>query len=65
MVHFVWAESLNSQQIPKYVLEELYTGQLDMVKMKELARSSVFWKNIDNINQTAENCTDYADEIGL
>ncbi|GFX87653.1 uncharacterized protein K02A2.6 [Trichonephila clavipes] len=32
----------------KNVLEELHAGHLGIVKMKAIARSFVYWKNIDN-----------------
>ncbi|GFV53371.1 uncharacterized protein K02A2.6 [Trichonephila clavipes] len=45
----------------KDVLEELHAGHLGMVKMKAIARSFVYWKNIDNdIEEAAKNCVDCA-----
>lgn len=39
------------------VLEELHHGHLGVVKMKAIARSFVYWKNIDkDIEDTAKNC---------
>ncbi|GFX54546.1 uncharacterized protein K02A2.6 [Trichonephila clavipes] len=35
----------------KNVLEELHAGHLGIVKMKAIARSFVYWKNIDNRNK--------------
>ncbi|GFV23971.1 uncharacterized protein K02A2.6 [Trichonephila clavipes] len=41
----------------KNVLEELHAGHLGIVKMKAIARSFVYWKNIDNdIEEAAKNC---------
>ncbi|GFY21103.1 transposon Tf2-9 polyprotein [Trichonephila clavipes] len=41
----------------KDVLEELHAGHLGIVKMKAIARSFVYWKNIDNdIEEAAKNC---------
>ncbi|GFT81604.1 uncharacterized protein K02A2.6 [Trichonephila clavipes] len=43
------------------VLEELHAGHLGIVKMKAIARSFVYWKNIDNdIEEAAKNCVDCA-----
>ncbi|GFX73306.1 uncharacterized protein K02A2.6 [Trichonephila clavipes] len=43
----------------KNVLEELHAGHLGIVKMKAIARSFVYWKNIDNdIEEAAKNCVD-------
>ncbi|GFW25271.1 uncharacterized protein K02A2.6 [Trichonephila clavipes] len=40
----------------KNVLEELHVGHLGIVKMKAIARSFVYWKNIDNdIEEAAKN----------
>ncbi|GFU16485.1 uncharacterized protein K02A2.6 [Trichonephila clavipes] len=45
----------------KDVLEELHAGHLGIVKMKAIARSFVYWKNIDNdIEEAAKNCVDCA-----
>ncbi|GFT70170.1 uncharacterized protein K02A2.6 [Trichonephila clavipes] len=45
----------------KNVLEELHAGHLGIVKMKAIARSFVYWKNIDNdIEDAAKNCVDCA-----
>ncbi|GFW38191.1 uncharacterized protein K02A2.6 [Trichonephila clavipes] len=45
----------------KNVLEELHAGHLGIVKMKAIARSLVYWKNIDNdIEEAAKNCVDCA-----
>ncbi|GFY08254.1 uncharacterized protein K02A2.6 [Trichonephila clavipes] len=45
----------------KDVLEELHAGHLRIVKMKAIARSFVYWKNIDNdIEEAAKNCVDCA-----
>ncbi|GBL91842.1 Uncharacterized protein K02A2.6 [Araneus ventricosus] len=45
----------------KNVLDELHTGHLDMVKMKALARSFVYWKDVDiDIEEAARNCVDCA-----
>ncbi|GFT14641.1 uncharacterized protein K02A2.6 [Trichonephila clavipes] len=45
----------------KNVLEELHAGHLGIVKMKAIARSFVYWKNIDNdIEEAAKNCVDCA-----
>ncbi|GFS67333.1 uncharacterized protein K02A2.6 [Trichonephila clavipes] len=45
----------------KTVLEELHAGHLGIVKMKAIARSFVYWKNIDNdIEEAAKNCVDCA-----
>ncbi|GFW57731.1 transposon Tf2-6 polyprotein [Trichonephila clavipes] len=50
----------------KNVLEELHAGHLGIVKMKAIARSFVYWKNIDNdIEEAAENCVDCARYIRL
>lgn len=43
------------------ILNELHQGHLGMVKMKAIARSYVYWKNIDkDIESMARNCTDCA-----
>ncbi|GFV20340.1 uncharacterized protein K02A2.6 [Trichonephila clavipes] len=43
------------------VLGELHAGHLGIVKMKAIARSFVYWKNIDNdIEEAAKNCVDCA-----
>ncbi|GFV39197.1 uncharacterized protein K02A2.6 [Trichonephila clavipes] len=45
----------------KNVLEELHAGHLGIEKMKAIARSFVYWKNIDNdIEEAAKNCVDCA-----
>ncbi|GBO24037.1 Transposon Tf2-8 polyprotein [Araneus ventricosus] len=45
----------------KNVLDELHTGHLGMVKMKALARSFVYWKDIDkDIEDAVRNCVDCA-----
>ncbi|GFT87038.1 uncharacterized protein K02A2.6 [Trichonephila clavipes] len=45
----------------KNVLEELHAGHLGIVKIKAIARSFVYWKNIDNdIEEAAKNCVDCA-----
>ncbi|GBM91600.1 Uncharacterized protein K02A2.6 [Araneus ventricosus] len=45
----------------KNVLDELHTGHLGMVKMKALARSFVYWKDIDkDIEEAVRNCVDCA-----
>ncbi|GFT56783.1 uncharacterized protein K02A2.6 [Trichonephila clavipes] len=45
----------------KNVLEELHAGHLGIVKMKAIARSFVYWKNIDNdIEEATKNCVDCA-----
>ncbi|GBN26031.1 hypothetical protein AVEN_86872-1 [Araneus ventricosus] len=45
----------------KNVLDELHTGHLVMVKMKALARSFVYWKDIDKyIEEAVRNCVDCA-----
>ncbi|GBN69352.1 Uncharacterized protein K02A2.6 [Araneus ventricosus] len=45
----------------KNVLDELHTGHLGMVKMKTLARSFVYWKEIEkDIEEAARNCVDCA-----
>ncbi|GFX02958.1 uncharacterized protein K02A2.6 [Trichonephila clavipes] len=45
----------------KNVLEELHAGHLGILKMKAIARSFVYWKNIDNdIEEAAKNCVDCA-----
>ncbi|GFW63078.1 uncharacterized protein K02A2.6 [Trichonephila clavipes] len=56
----VWA-GLYSRKFRKNVLEELHAGHLGIVKMKAIARSFVYWKNIDNdIEEAAKNCVDCA-----
>ncbi|GFW90739.1 transposon Tf2-9 polyprotein [Trichonephila clavipes] len=41
----------------KNVLEELHAGHLGIVKRKAIARSFVYWKNIDkDIEEAAKNC---------
>ncbi|GFQ65734.1 transposon Tf2-6 polyprotein [Trichonephila clavata] len=41
----------------KNVLEELYAGHLGTVKMKAIARSFVYWENIDkDIEEATKNC---------
>ncbi|GFY09551.1 retrovirus-related Pol polyprotein from transposon 412 [Trichonephila clavipes] len=50
-----------SRKFRKNVLEELHAGHLGIVKMKAIARSFVYWKNIDNdIEEAAKNCVDCA-----
>ncbi|GBN20834.1 Uncharacterized protein K02A2.6 [Araneus ventricosus] len=45
----------------KNVLDELHTGHLGMVKIKALARSFVYWKDIDkDIEDAVRNCVDCA-----
>ncbi|GFT19252.1 uncharacterized protein K02A2.6 [Trichonephila clavipes] len=45
----------------KDVLEELHAGHLGIVKIKAIARSFVYWKNIDNdIEEAAKNGVDCA-----
>ncbi|GBL76949.1 Uncharacterized protein K02A2.6 [Araneus ventricosus] len=45
----------------KNILDELHTGHLGMVKMKALARSFVYWKDIDkDIEDAVRNCVDCA-----
>ncbi|GFU70342.1 uncharacterized protein K02A2.6 [Trichonephila clavipes] len=45
----------------KNVLEELHAGHFGIVKMKAIARSFVYWKNIDNdIEEAAKTCVDCA-----
>ncbi|GBM07216.1 Uncharacterized protein K02A2.6 [Araneus ventricosus] len=45
----------------KNVLDELHTGHLGMVKMKALARSFVYWQDIDkDIEDAVRNCVDCA-----
>jgi hypothetical protein len=45
----------------KQVLAELHEGHLGIVKMKAIARSFVYWKNIDkDIEDAANNCTECA-----
>ncbi|GFW02274.1 uncharacterized protein K02A2.6 [Trichonephila clavipes] len=45
----------------KDVLEELHAGHLGIVKMKAIARSFVYWKNINNdIEEAAKNYVDCA-----
>ncbi|GBN68939.1 Transposon Tf2-6 polyprotein [Araneus ventricosus] len=45
----------------KNVLDELHTGHLGMVKMKALARSFVYWEDIDkDIEDAVRNCVDCA-----
>ncbi|GFX94046.1 uncharacterized protein K02A2.6 [Trichonephila clavipes] len=49
------------RKFQKDVLEELHAGHLGIVKMKAIARSFVYWKNIDNdIEEAAKNCVDCA-----
>ena len=44
------------------VLEELHHGHLGIVKMKAIARSFVYWKNIDkDIEDAAKNCVHCAE----
>ncbi|GBO02096.1 Uncharacterized protein K02A2.6 [Araneus ventricosus] len=46
-----------SKKSQKNVLDELHTGHLGMVKMKALARSFVYWKDIDkDIEDAVRNC---------
>lgn len=43
------------------ILKELHHTHLGIVKMKALARSTVYWKNIDSdIEKLVKNCTDCA-----
>ncbi|GBO02098.1 Uncharacterized protein K02A2.6 [Araneus ventricosus] len=50
-----------SKKCQKNVLDELHTGHLGMVKMKALARSFVYWKDIDkDIEDAVRNCVDCA-----
>ncbi|GFT22917.1 uncharacterized protein K02A2.6 [Trichonephila clavipes] len=43
----------------KNVLEELHAGHLGIVKRKAIARSFVYWKNIDkDIEEATKNCVD-------
>ncbi|GFS80833.1 uncharacterized protein K02A2.6 [Trichonephila clavipes] len=55
-------KSLKGRKFRKNVLEELHAGHLGIiVKMKAIARSFVYWKNIDNdIEEAAKNCVDCA-----
>ncbi|GFQ85764.1 uncharacterized protein K02A2.6 [Trichonephila clavata] len=49
------------RKFQKNVLEELHAGHLGIVKMKAIARSFVYWKNIDkDIEEAAKNCVDCA-----
>ncbi|GFS39174.1 uncharacterized protein K02A2.6 [Trichonephila inaurata madagascariensis] len=49
------------KKIQKNVLEELHAGHLGIVKMKVIARSFVYWKNIHkDIEEAAKNCVDCA-----
>ncbi|GFR13178.1 uncharacterized protein K02A2.6 [Trichonephila clavata] len=49
------------RKFQKNVLEELLAGHLGIVKMKAIARSFVYWKNIDkDIEEAAKNCFDCA-----
>ncbi|GFQ97795.1 uncharacterized protein K02A2.6 [Trichonephila clavata] len=49
------------RKFQKNVLEELHAGHLGIVKMKAIARSLVYWKNIDkDIEEAAKNCVDCA-----
>ncbi|GFX80082.1 uncharacterized protein K02A2.6 [Trichonephila clavipes] len=43
------------------VLKKLHAGHLGIVKMKAIARSLVYWKNVDiDIEEAAKNCVDCA-----
>ncbi|XP_047987904.1 uncharacterized protein K02A2.6-like [Leguminivora glycinivorella] len=45
------------QRLRQQILEELHTGHIGMLKMKLLARSFVYWKNIDkDIEQKVKSC---------
>ncbi|XP_054708519.1 uncharacterized protein K02A2.6-like [Uloborus diversus] len=45
------------KQFQSRVLQELHEGHLGIVKMKAIARSFVFWKNIDkDIEEAVKNC---------
>ncbi|GFW52290.1 transposon Tf2-6 polyprotein [Trichonephila clavipes] len=45
----------------KNVLEELHAGHLGIIKMKAIARSFIYWKNIDkDIEEATKNCVDCA-----
>ncbi|GFQ86530.1 uncharacterized protein K02A2.6 [Trichonephila clavata] len=47
------------RKFQKNVLEELYAGHLGIVKREAIARSFVYWKNIDkDIEEAAKNCVD-------
>ncbi|GFR19480.1 transposon Tf2-9 polyprotein [Trichonephila clavata] len=49
------------RKFQKNFLEELHAGHLEIVKMKAIARSFVYWKNIDkDIEEEAKNCVDCA-----
>ncbi|GFR15196.1 uncharacterized protein K02A2.6 [Trichonephila clavata] len=50
-----------SKKFQKNVLEELHAEHLRIVKIKAIARSFVYWKNIDkDIEEAAKNCVDCA-----
>ncbi|GFQ78634.1 uncharacterized protein K02A2.6 [Trichonephila clavata] len=49
------------KKFQKNVLEELHAECLGIAKMKAIARSFVYWKNIDKgIEEVAKNCVDCA-----
>ncbi|GFQ70467.1 uncharacterized protein K02A2.6 [Trichonephila clavata] len=49
------------RKFQKNVLEELHAGHLGIVKMKAIARSFVYWKNIHkDTEEAAKNCVDCA-----
>ncbi|GFW00235.1 uncharacterized protein K02A2.6 [Trichonephila clavipes] len=49
------------RKFQKNVHEELHAGHLGIVKMKAVARSFVYWKNIDkDIEEAAKDCVDCA-----
>ncbi|GFR18918.1 uncharacterized protein K02A2.6, partial [Trichonephila clavata] len=49
------------RKFQKNVLEELHAGHLGIVKMKAIARSFVYWKNIDkDIEEAAKKLVDCA-----
>ncbi|GFR14113.1 uncharacterized protein K02A2.6 [Trichonephila clavata] len=54
-------KSLKGRKFQKNVPEELHAGHLGIVKIKAIARSFVYWKNIDkDIEEAAKNCVDCA-----